>query len=118
MKLSSETKARLLDRLALHQDRHRNQPQVQQLESSDSGRGESDETVLEITVEVSPTDAAHQTWLITLDFSEDAPNLLIGDPTDECVQTAALIIRANIDEWWATKDREPVTAAMGRRLHY
>lgn len=67
---------------------------------------------LEFRVHVTVTLPGHpaQRWQVTVPI----------DPIDldPAVNHSAFVttLRANLEEWWATKDQEPTTAARGRRL--
>lgn len=77
---------------------------------------EAERTFLELEVSVTPSDSGPERWLLSLDFDEDARNLFGAEVDEPELRTAALIVFANIDEWWRCKDHEAATAAIGKRL--
>jgi hypothetical protein len=62
--------------------------------------------VLDLTV---LTGSRPQRWRLTLPGAAD-------DLADASLPSAALIVRANIEEWWHTKDAEPASAQLAQRL--
>jgi hypothetical protein len=79
---------------------------------------EARHTTLRLRVEVLPkAGLAVQRWELT--FPLDAGDLGVGIPgttLEGIIHSLVFVYRANIEEWWHTKDREPSTAACGRRL--
>jgi hypothetical protein len=57
---------------------------------------------------VHDTDRATR-WRLTV---KDA----LDDLDDKTLETAALIVRANIEEWWHTRNSEPLVARMAEQL--
>jgi hypothetical protein len=59
-----------------------------------------------------------EAWEVTFPF--DLHGRTPTDPDEftriAIVNTYVNVLRANLEEWWYTKDREPHTAAWGRRL--
>jgi hypothetical protein len=55
-----------------------------------------------------PTKRGRQRWRLTLDHA-------LADLRDDgaSLDSAALVVRANIEEWWHLKDVEPATGRMG-----
>lgn len=51
-----------------------------------------------------------ETWVVTLPVDEEEWRRLIHWPT------LHTIYRVLLEDWWATKDREAVSASMGRRV--
>ncbi|MEU6071546.1 hypothetical protein ABZ864_45735 [Streptomyces sp. NPDC047082] len=94
---------------------HLEQVRLTQRTLSD-GEREAERTFLEVEVSVTPSDGGPERWLLSLDFDEDARNLLGAEADESELRTAALIIFANVDEWWRCKDQEAATAAIGQRL--
>ncbi|MGY0019314.1 hypothetical protein [Streptomyces sp. cg35] len=71
---------------------------------------------VELDLGVTPSGEPEQRWLFTLDFTDDAEQLLDGSPSDEDLRTAGFLVVTNVTEWWHTKDSEPDTAALARRV--
>ncbi|MGW2786662.1 hypothetical protein ACWC3X_36530 [Streptomyces populi] len=120
MILTSETRARLCDLLREYESTYVVPIRVEQLQLTrrrfTEGAVESERVFLEVEVTVTRPGNGSQRWLLSLDFDEDARNLLSEGVQEADLRTAALIIFANIDEWWRCKDHESDVAAMGRRL--
>ncbi|MGW9024111.1 hypothetical protein ACWGQ5_07755 [Streptomyces sp. NPDC055722] len=120
MILTPDTRDRLRELLGEYESTYAVPMRADQMRLTRRTLGEGEAAVervfLELEVSVTPPDGAPQRWLLSLDFDEDARDLLGDDAQEADLRTAALIISANIEEWWRCKDREPATAAVGRRL--
>ncbi|MEU0436397.1 hypothetical protein ABZ153_33230 [Streptomyces sp. NPDC006290] len=120
MILTSDTRARLGDLLREYESTYAVPIHVEQLQLTQrvftEGAVEVERAFLGVEVSVAAPDNEPQRWLLSLDFDEDARNLLGEGAQEADLRTAALIVSANIDEWWRCKDHEAATAAMGRRL--
>ncbi|MFB7248637.1 hypothetical protein CW362_41745 [Streptomyces populi] len=120
MILTSETRARLCDLLREYEATYAVPIRVEQLQltrrSFPQGSVESERVLLEAEITVARPGIESQRRPLSLNFDEDARNLLSEGVQEADLRTAALIIFANIDEWWRCKDHESDVAAMGRRL--
>ncbi|MFE4703318.1 hypothetical protein ACFRIC_40280 [Streptomyces sp. NPDC056738] len=120
MILTPDTLARLGDLLREYEPTYAVPIRVEHLQSTQrrlaAGAVETERTFLEVEVSVAQPNNEPQRWLLSLDFDEDASNLLDEGAQEADLRTAALIISANIDEWWRRKDHEIATAAIGKRL--
>ncbi|WP_339134739.1 hypothetical protein WJM95_33785 [Streptomyces sp. f51] len=120
MILTPDTRARLGDLLREYEPTYTVPIRVEQLQLTrrrfTKGAAETERTFLEVEVSVAQPESEPQHWLLSLDFDEDAGNLLGEGAQEADLRTAALIISANIDEWWQCKDHEAATAAIGKRL--
>jgi hypothetical protein len=115
-----DTRAQLCELLREYESTYTVPIHVEQLRLTQrmftEGAVEAERAVLEVEVSVAQPDNEPQRWLLSLDFDEDARNLLSEGAQEADLRTAALILSANIDEWWRCKDHEAATAAVGRRL--
>lgn len=76
--------------------------------SAENVQRSADKSSVKVVVECSTRHGAHQPWELTLP----------SDVDDDHLNLSALVttLRANIEEWWITREREPLVAARGRRL--
>lgn len=67
-----------------------------------------DKSSVTVVLDCEARHGAKQQWEVTLP----------GDAEDDHLTRSALVttLRANIEEWWDTRGREPLVAARGRRL--
>jgi hypothetical protein len=70
----------------------------------------ADEPAIELTVEVSTAPGEAERWLFRL-----PPDAELLEP-DVLPQAFAVVVRANLHEWWLMRGQEPALAARGRRL--
>lgn len=97
-----------LSRPLVPTDRHRLTVEAVELRGGD----QPDSGVLRLVVQAAPgCGSPVQRWQLDL----EVPASML-DPRMTGHQAWAVTLRANIEEWWMTKDREPHTAAWGRRL--
>jgi hypothetical protein len=97
-----------LSRPQVATDRHRLTVEAVELLPGD----QPDSGVLKLVIQAKPAPGAPlEHWQLDLEM----PASML-DPQMTTHQALAVTLRANIEEWWMTKDREPHTAAWGRRL--
>ncbi|MFI0966535.1 hypothetical protein ACH4S8_34870 [Streptomyces sp. NPDC021080] len=120
MILTPDMRARLCDLLREYESTYPVPIRVEQLQLTQrrftGGAVETERAFLEVEVSVAQPDNEPQRWVLSLDFDEDAGNLFGEGAQEADLRTAALIVSANIDEWWRCKAHEVATAAIGRRL--
>ncbi|MCX5530072.1 hypothetical protein OG785_05815 [Streptomyces sp. NBC_00006] len=117
MSLRAAASQRLWDHLRAQESRLPAAVRVRAIRIVDHADGQARQVDIEADLDVTPLGhEPTQQWLFTLDFTEDAEQLLDGGPNGEDLRTASLIVTANIAEWWHTKDAEPATAALARRV--
>jgi hypothetical protein len=73
-------------------------------------RESADEPAIALTVEASVAEGETEHWLFQM-----PPDADLLEP-DVLPQAFVAIVRANLDEWWLVRAREPALAARGRRL--